>query len=486
MNLEKHIDEQKDILKTMDLSGFSETVLPKEGEQRDMGTKDFATLWMGSVHNVLAYMTVAGFFLLGLNSKQVIVAVMTSAVIVSLFSVINGISSAKYGVPFTMLLRSIFGTKGALIPSIARAFIAAIVFFGTQTIIRAQAFDVIFERLFPGFMTIGNGATILGLPVYTAFSYVLVWAITIALLAGGNNAIKKLGSVASPLIYISIIGAAIWAINLAGGFSNVINFEPENAQFSVAIFLACVSSLVSNWAGPMVNIGDFTQRAKDKRSMVIGLPVGFILSYVLFALTCVGLIAGTQIAFQEPIFNIIQAFNRIESTFAVVIILTALNLGATALVIFGNLYPGGLLLTNLFPKKFNVVKGAFLISLIGTIILPWKLVETQTMLFYFYSFIGSMFGPLIGIMISDFFFNKKQFLDYRTMYEQPSDNGQYAKDYHPIALTILAIGFTFSFSGAIFRSVPLLALINKFAFFSGFALAFVLYTIIVLVKKEKA
>lgn len=83
MDLEKHISEQKDLLKMMDLSEFSETVQPKEGEQRDMGVREFATLWMGSVHNVLAYMTVAGFFLLGLNSKQVILAVMTSAVIVS-------------------------------------------------------------------------------------------------------------------------------------------------------------------------------------------------------------------------------------------------------------------------------------------------------------------------------------------------------------------------------------------------------------------
>lgn len=484
MATESYIKEQQQILASMDLGGFADTVLPKEGPQRDMGIKDFATLWMGSVHNVLAYMTVAGFFLLGLNSKQVILAVMTSAVIVSAIYVLNGVASAKYGVPFTMLIRSIFGVKGALIPAIARAFVAAIVFFGTQTVIRAQAFDVIFERLFPGFINIGNGATILGLPVYTAISYLIVWVITIALLAGGNKTLKKLGSVASPIIYISMIGAAVWAINLGGGFGNILNFEPENAKFSIAIFVACVSSLVSNWAGPMVNIGDFTQRAKDVKSMVIGLPLGFILSYVLFAITCVGLIAGTQIAFQEPVFNIIQAFNRIESTVAVVIILSALNLGATALVVFGNLFPGGLLLTNLFPKKFSVVKGALLISIIGTLILPWKLVQTQSMLFYFYSFIGSMFGPVIGIMISDFYFNKKQKLDYRSIYVHDAKDSEHAVNYNTHALTILGISFGFAFLGAFFQSVPLLQTINKFAFFSGFALAFVLYTGSNLIRKK--
>ena len=39
MDLEKHISEQKDLLKMMDLSEFSETVQPKEGEQRAYGSK---------------------------------------------------------------------------------------------------------------------------------------------------------------------------------------------------------------------------------------------------------------------------------------------------------------------------------------------------------------------------------------------------------------------------------------------------------------
>ncbi|MGF2055312.1 cytosine permease [Vagococcus fluvialis] len=334
-----------------DFESVGEELRPKSEEERNWGVGKFATLWMGSVHNTLSYMTVAGFFILGLNSKQVLAAVMTSAVIVSFFYVVNGVASAKYGIPFTMVLRSVFGVKGSKFPALARGLIAGVVFFGTQSYVTAGAMDVIFERIFPGYTSIGGGATILGLPIYTAISFVLVWFITVLLFMGGNKVIDKLGTYASPVVYLFIIGAAVWAINTAGGFGNVLAYAPDNAKFTIPLFIACVSALVSNWAGPIVNTGDFTQRAKDMKSMAIGLPLGFIFSYVLFAITCVSLFAGTALAFPElTSFDIVMSINQMDSSLAVIILIMALNIGAFAFVVFGNLYPAGLQLTSLMPK----------------------------------------------------------------------------------------------------------------------------------------
>ncbi|EOL44698.1 NCS1 nucleoside transporter [Enterococcus phoeniculicola] len=464
---------------------FSKDLLPKTGEDKNWGILQFTTLWMGPVHNILSYMTVAGFFILGLNTKQVIAAVMTSAVIVSFFYVINGIASAKYGIPFAMLIRSVFGIKGSIFPSLARGLIAGVVFFGTQSVISAQAFDVIFERLIPGYMTIGGSATILGFPIYSSISFVLVWLVTVGLFIGGTKVLDKLGTYASPVVYVFIIGAAIWSINIAGGFGNVYNFEPENAQFSIPLFIACVSALVSNWAGPIVNIGDFTQKAKNLKAMIIGLPLGFIASYILFAITCVGLIAGTQIAFNRPIFNIVEAIDKMQSTAAVIVLILALNLGATAFVVFGNLFPAGLQLASLFPSKLSVIKGGILTAVIGTLIMPWKLVESQETLFYFYSFIGSMFGPIAGIMLSDFFIAKKQKIELKAIYVTEANENQLAKNYNKPAMWTLGISFAVCMIGAFFQKVELLKLINDFAFFSGLILSFILYTGWTLTKEKE-
>ncbi|MGX7420518.1 cytosine permease [Carnobacterium gallinarum] len=458
--------------------GYSADLLPKTGAEKNWGTFNYMTLWMGAVHNILSYMTVAGFFLLGLNTKQVLGAVMLSALIVSVFFVLNGYASAKYGLPFPMLLRSVFGVKGAIIPSICRGLVAGVVFFGTQSVVSAQSLDVLFSRIFPGYLNIGGGARVLGLPVPTMLSYVLVWCVTVGLFLGGTKVLDKFGTWSSPIVYVFIIGAAIWTIQIAGGFTPILNYTPANATTSPLVFIACVSALVSNWAGPIVNIGDFTQKAKSIKSMAIGLPLGFILSYILFAITCVGLIAGTQIAFGEPIFNIVNAFDKIENTFAVFVLILALNMGALAFVVFGNLFPAGLQMASLFPGKLDVKKAGILTAVIGTLILPWKLVENASTLFYFYGFIGSMFGPIVGIMLSSFYFEHHKSVDLKEIYVAEGENGRFKSGYNKIAMITLGISFVVSMSGAFLQGVPFLKSLNDFAFFSGLIVSFILYTIL--------
>jgi allantoin permease len=238
-----------------------------------------------------------------------------------------------------------------------------------------------------------------------------------------------------------------------------------------------VSALVSNWAGPIVNISDFTHRAKSPKDVIIGLPLGFILSYILFAITCVSLIAGTEIAFGEPIFNIVHAIDKIKNTFSVIVLILALNVGAIAFVVFANLLPSGLQMTALFPKVFTVKSAGILTAFIGTIILPWKLVASSTTLFYFYSFIGSIFGPIAGIMLSSFYIHRKRQINLDNIYVPRGSNGEYKNGYNPIAMIVLAISFILPMSGAFLKMVPFLVKMNEFAFFSGLIVSFILYTI---------
>jgi cytosine/uracil/thiamine/allantoin permease len=140
---------------------------------------------MGPIHNILSSFTVVGFFALGLSAKQVVAAILLSAVIVSAGYVLNGQASARYGVPFAMLLRDSFGSKGALIPAAIRGTVAGIVFFGPSTVSSAQALDVVMDKIFPGYADLDG--SILGLAVPTAISYLVMWAITVALFLAGQR-----------------------------------------------------------------------------------------------------------------------------------------------------------------------------------------------------------------------------------------------------------------------------------------------------------
>ncbi|RNB80335.1 allantoin transporter [Brevibacillus nitrificans] len=457
--------------------GYSEDILPKSSAERDWGIFSYITVWMGAVHNIMSYMTVAGFFALGLSVPQVFWAVMLSAVIVSAGYVLNGYSAAKYGIPFAMLLRDSFGVKGSVIPALCRGLIAGVVFFGATTVVGAQSLNVIFAKVFPGYMSWGAGFDLFGLDFPTMLSYMVLWVVTVLLFLGGMNILSVFSKYSSPVVYIFIIGAAIWAIWIAGGVGPIMDYVPAKPMENGLVFIACVSALVSNWAGPIVNISDLTQRAKTPRAAIFGLPFGMIVSYVLFAITCIGLIVGTEIAFGQPIFNIVDAIGKIENPFSVIVLILALNVGATGFVVFGNLLPAGLQMTALMPKWFTVKSAGIWTAVLGTLILPWKLVSSTTTLYLFYSFIGSMYGPIAGIMLSSYYMERKRKLDLSTIYVKPGDNGRYANGYNLVACVVMVISFILPMSGAFFTNVPLLATLNQFAFFSGLILSFVLYTL---------
>ncbi|WGD38097.1 cytosine permease [Lysinibacter sp. HNR] len=470
--------------------GYVDDVLPVRPKDRSWSITQYITVWMGPIHNILSYFTVVGFFALGLSALQVVGAILTAAVIVSIGYILNGQAAAKYGVPFAMQLRDSFGSKGAVIPTVIRGIIAGFVFFGITTVSSAQALDVVLEQIFPGFINLGNGATILGLAVPTAITYLIMWVITVALFLSGQKFLAKFSTWVNPVVFVLIVIAMILAVTNAGGMGEVLSFRPLDVDVTPLIFITCVSMLVSNWAGPIVNTGDYSRNAKSMRAPAVGFPVGVIGSYILFALVTIAFMASLQAATggnfdinRPTIF--VEAINSIGNPFVVVLLILAMNVGAVAFVVFGNMLPAGLQLTAQLPKLFSVRTGAILAAVIGTFILPWKFVEATEALFLFYSFIGSMFGPIAGIMLASYFIERRRTLDLDRIYEDPKSASPYPA-YNWRAIGVLAASFIITMSGTIFTNVPFLVEVKNLAFFSGLFIGFVGYSLTILIARRKS
>jgi allantoin permease len=462
--------------------GYSPEVLPLRAEARTWGVSNYVTVWMGPIHNILSYFTVVGFFAVGLGSLQVVAAIMTAAVIVSVFYVLNGRAAARYGIPFAMQIRDTFGVKGATFPAIIRGLIAGFVFFGVTTIASAQALDVVLERIFPGFLELGGGADILGLALPTAISYAVMLTLTVALYLTGMSFLDRFSKYSSPAVYVLIVVAVVLAIGQAGGIGEVLAFDPVDTAVTPLAFITCVSMLVSNWAGPIVNISDFTRNARTEKAPAIGFPIGMLVSYALFAVVTVSLMAsldavtGNVDPTNPTIF--VDAINSIGNPFVVVLLILAMNVGATAFVVFGNMLPSGLQMTAQFPRLFTVKTGGLLAAAVGTLILPWKFVENTDALFFFYSFIGSMFGPIAGIMLASYYFERRQRLDLDDIYVAPGDTGRHRGGINTRALAVLLTSFVITMSGKFLTDVRFLVEVNNLAFFSGLAIGFVGYLLV--------
>lgn len=472
--------------------GYADDVLPIRPQELTWRTTQFLTVWMGPIHNILSYFTVVGFFALGLSAWQVVAAIMTSAVIVSLGYVLNGQAAAKYGVPFAMQLREAFGHKGALLPTWIRGIIAGVVFFGLTTVSSAKAFDVVFTTIFPGFMDIGGGGDIFGLPIPTAISYLVTWAITVALFLGGQKFLGRFSTWANPAVFVLVVIAVVLAVVNAGGFGEVFAFQAAHTAVTPLIFISCVSALVSNWAGPIVNTGDYTRNATSMKAPAIGFPIGVIGSYILFALVTVSFMASLQVATRGE-FDIsspgvfVQAINSIGNPFVVVLLILAMNVGAIAFCVFGNMLPAGLQLTAQLPKVFTVRRAAVLSAVLGTLMLPWVFLDNTDVLFLFYSFIGSMFGPIAGIMLASYFIEGRKTLDLDGIYADYK-GGQKGSlpAYNWRAVGLLIVSFVITMAGTVLKDVEVLVQIKNLAFFAGLFIGFVGYALLTLAARRRA
>ena len=89
-----------------------------------------------------------------------------------------------------------------------------------------------------------------------------------------------------------------------------------------------------------------------------------------------------------------------------------------------------------------------------------------------------MFGPIVGIMLSSFFIERKRRLNLSMLYVEEGKNGAYKSGYNIIACIVLLISFLLPMSGAFLKGVPFLVKLNDFAFFSGLIVSFILYTVL--------
>lgn len=461
-------------------AGHSEDVLPTAQEDRKWGIGNYATVWMGSVHNIPNYAAIGGlFFALGLSVLQVFSAIMTASIILAAVMVLNGHAGSKYGLPFSMLLRASYGSKGALIPGVLRGVIVAIMWFGLQTFAGSLALSVLIAKIWPAFLTLGGGWSFLGLTLPAMISFLLFWLLNVALIFGGMDFLGKFTNILSPLVYLVFGGMAIWAINLAGGIGPILNYNSAGVTDggnSIIIFLGAVAAVIAPWAAPIVSVSDFTRLSPSHKQQAIGQSVGLIVTYLLFAVASISIFVGSKIAFGKEIWEVTEVVERFDSGFAIGISVLTLCLTTVSVNVTGNIVPAGFQLASLFPKWLNFRTGAFLAAVVGILVMPWKLMENSGSIFTFLSIVGGILGPVTGVMLAHYFVVLKTEINLNELYlNKRNGKYRYTKGFNikAIATTILAAVLCL-----IGQFVPFFKPLYDISWFVGIFSAFIIYVLL--------
>ena len=229
---------------------WNEDLRPCTRAEHSWPSGRFASLWIGMCLCIPTYSLASGMISLGMNWWQAVLTVFTGSVVVLIPILLVAHAGTRYGFPYPVFARLWFGTRGAHLPALARAVIAA-GWFGINSWFGGEALDAIVGRLAPGWLTIGG---------HVAIAFAIFWLLNVGFAMRGPQAIGKLALLAAPTLAVAAIALFVWGASAVGSVGNMLQAPGTLAGGSFwIVFFPSVVGVVSFWATLALNIPDYTR-----------------------------------------------------------------------------------------------------------------------------------------------------------------------------------------------------------------------------------
>jgi nucleobase:cation symporter-1, NCS1 family len=417
----------------------NEDLAPISLEKRTWGTWNYAALWISMSLCIPTYMLASSLIQGGMNWWQAILTIFIGNAIVLIPMVLNGHAGAKYGIPFPVLARASFGTKGANIPAMLRAIVAC-GWFGIQTWIGGASLYNILRAWNPSLEEI-NLSTLFpqALPLLCFFIF---WLLNMYIVYLGVESIKKLLVFKAIFLPVAALALLFWAISAANGLGPILNQPSKFADTKsfLHFFFPALTGMVGFWATLSLNIPDFTRYAKNQNAQVKGQIIGLPTSMTFFAFIGVVVTSATAIIYGSTEWDIVKLAGKFENKIMVTIAMIGIIISTLATNIAANIVSPANDFSNLAPSKISFKTGGYLTGIIGFLIFPWKLIASPDgYIFTWLVAYSSLLGPVGGIMIADYFFIRKKNLVAEDLYKHGGEYS-YSSGFNNKAIIALLCG----------------------------------------------
>lgn len=554
---------------------YNKDLAPTPASGRTWNTWHLAALWVGMAVCIPTYLLASYMIRSGLSWQAALVIIGLANAVITIPMVLNGHGGVKYGIPFPVLGRASFGTRGIHVAALLRAIVAC-GWFGVQTWIGGLAFYSIWNVL-----TGHEGA--IGLDVGKFVCFGLFWLVNIFFIWKGTESIKWLEDFSAPILIL--IGAVLiyWGYRQTGSFSEVLaqgvqvqhpsavlqygatgnpaesgfyvylnpikgrggkdkaveftlkiplkgsNYEAlswilmnkedpnfmipafpgldtagmrngkqpvklkyrnsegyESAEIDVQMpappkkariwdYILWFTAMIGFWATMAISIPDITRYARSQRDQIagqfLGLPGAMIFySFVGVFVTCAAIIAFNDVMVGEDTpWDPVSLVAKFKSPSAVLFAQIAMVIATLSTNIAANVIAPANAFSNLSPQKISFRTGGVITGLIGIAICPWWLIDEISSILIF---ISGLLGPVLGILLSDYFLVRKKQLSLVELY---LPNGAYSfggSGINRAAIIALVLGL---FTALIGYWVPALVFLYNLSWITGFTVAFVVY-----------
>ena len=366
-------------------------------EKRIMGPVSYAASFMGGCVSIGTFSMGAG--LIGaLSVTQAILAMTIGCLVIAIALAIIGNCGHKYGIPFTIQLRSSFGVTGIKIPGVLRG-LPAIVWFGFQSWVGAGAINSCFKILF-GFDN---------LPLV----YVLFTALQVILAINGFEGIKWLENIScvfiiAILIYMLYVVRTRFATEIGDVFAGI------NGTWGMP-FWAATTSFLGIYSTMIINASDYARNATEdiKPVKAASIYTVAILPVTLF-MGLIGLLVTAATGNSDPV---VVFSTTMGSKALTIITLLFIAFAQVTTNVLNNIVPPSYVLMEAFKVKWKLA--TVIVGVASMCCMPWKLVtaESAAGLNLFTQFYSAFLGPIFAVMAVDYYILRKKKLDINQMYD---------------------------------------------------------------------
>ncbi|MBD1159018.1 cytosine permease [Pelagibacterales bacterium SAG-MED19] len=426
--------------------------------------KDLFCFWGINIQSVIGFSLITSLYLIyDLNTFVVFFGTLLGSILVYFFSNLIGKPSQKFGLPFIVLLRSSLGVTGAKYLGLLRGFVG-IFMFGIQTYFLSKAFGylirIIIFSIEPSLLDQDIFLIFfLGLNIIDGISILIAILLQTFLFSLGMIFNKKLIKFSAIAVYF---GMALFFFSVllndvkftVNAFVNSLNYESITDINNLGPLATVTGTIFAYFSIIILCYGDFSRYVKNEKELKKG-NLSLVLNLIIFSFFALFIVVGVDAFLKQNPENlsriltnptdIIGSLNNLLITNLVLIFIV---IASASTNLIANFIPSQYILINLIPSSLSLKSSSVIIAFFGTIIsIFWLTYLSQIGILSFVDTFGAFFGPLFGLMISDFYFIKKESLVNKDIYSLESNGTYYySGGWHLKGVYSLILGFIFSSS----------------------------------------
>ncbi len=548
---------------------YSHDLAPVPKSKRTWNKWNLAAIWVGMAVCIPTYLLASYMIKTGLDWLEALIIIGLANLIITIPMFLNGHAGVKYGIPFPVIGRAAFGTKGIHIASVTRGIIAC-GWFGVQTWIGGLAIYAIFNAV-----TGSQGE--LGLSIGKFIGFAIFWFINIYFIWKGTESIKWLETYSAPILIILGLALIGWSYNKADGFSIVLeqsqqldnisasvserenvlflnlnvlhdkegNLKADEYQISVGgiksewetivpnainiskyaslneisegnksiqiqfrntsaipiiessivaalivdsnenkpksklwTYLLWLTAMVGFWATMSISISDITRYASKQSDQISGQFIGLPGTMILYSFVGIFVTSAAVINFNDVLiaedapWDPVSLIAKFKNPLVVVISQIFMIIATLSTNIAANVIAPANAFSNIMPKKISFRMGGVIAGIVGILIMPWWLLNEIS---GFLIFVSGLLGPVLGILITDYFFIRKKQVALDELYKEKGIYSYKNTGFNKAAIIALFVGVFLALIG---YWLPALNFLYSLSWFTGFIISSCIYYIL--------